>query len=59
MVEIIDFYMDKKIKQIIDQALPTINNIGKVTEVKVVELSKNKVRIEIDVTRTDNTTEPA
>lgn len=61
MNSVIDFFLcrDKKIQEVAKNLIQTINPIGKVKELSVKAQDVNTIRIEIDVIRTDDTTEPA
>lgn len=61
MNSVIDFFLcrDKKIQEVAKNLIQTIKPIGKVKELCVKAQDVNTIRIEIDVIRTDDTTEPA
>lgn len=61
MNSVIDFFLcrDKKIQEVAKNLVQTIKPIGKVKELSVKAQGVNTIRIEIDVIRTDDTTEPA
>lgn len=61
MNSIIDFFLcrDKKIQEVAKNLIQTIKPIGKVKELSVKAQDVNTIRIEIDVIRTDDTTESA
>lgn len=61
MNSVIDFFLcrDKKIQEVAKNLVQTIKPIGKVKELSVKAQDTNTIRIEIDVIRTDDTTEPA
>ncbi len=61
MNSVIDFFLcrDKKIQEVAKNIIQTIKPIGKVKELSVKAQDANTIRIEIDVIRTDDTTEPA
>lgn len=61
MNSVIDFFLcrDKKIQEVAKNLVQTIKPIGKVKELTVKAQDVNTIRIEIDVIRTDDTTEPA
>lgn len=61
MNSVIDFFLcrDKKIQEVAKNLVQTIKPIGKVKELSVKAQDVNTIRIEIDVIRTDDTTEPA
>lgn len=61
MNSVIDFFLcrDKKIQEVAKNLIQTIKPIGKVKELSVKAQDVNTIRIEIDVIRTDDTTEPA
>lgn len=60
MNSVIDFFLcrDKKIQEVAKNLIQTIKPIGKVKELSVKAQDVNTIRIEIDVIRTDDTTEP-
>ena len=61
MNSVIDFFLcrDKKIQEVAKNLIQTIKPIGKVKELSVKAQDVNTIRIEIDVIRTDDTTESA